>query len=179
MTEHRRTLKRYEGLGDIRYLTCSCYRRLPLFQNVKIKDAFAAYLGKSRDRLAFKLCAWVLMPEHFHLVLRPTPEHEMFQVLRGIKAGFARLMIACWRELDAPILKRITDSSGRVRFWQTGGGYDRNVYTEDELIEKIAYIHQNPVRRGLVERPGDWRWSSAGHYEQDDRYVGPRIDRLV
>ena len=66
-----------------------------------------------------------------------------------------------------------------VRFWQTGGGYDRNVFTEQQLLQKIAYIHQNPVRRRLVERPGDWQWSSVGHYEQEGSYEGPTIDGLV
>lgn len=65
MAEIRRTLKRYEGLGDIRYLTCSCYRRLALFNNDRIKDAFAAYLTSAKSRLGFRLYAWVLMPEHF------------------------------------------------------------------------------------------------------------------
>ncbi|MFK7790781.1 MAG: transposase [Phycisphaeraceae bacterium] len=179
MTERRRKLKRYEGLGDIRYITCSCYQQLPLFQNDKIKDAFVAYLGKSRDRLAFKLYAWVVMPEHFHILLKPASGQNMPQVLRGIKAGFAKMTIERWRELDAPILRRITDSSGRLRFWQTGGGYDRNLYSEHKLIEKITYIHQNPVRRGLVERSSDWRWSSVWYYEKVGSYVGPAIDRLA
>jgi putative transposase len=46
------------------------------------------------------------------------------------------------------------------RFWQRGGGYDRNIRTVKEMHEKIAYIHANPVRRGLVERVADWPWSS-------------------
>ena len=178
MTVHRRTLKRYEGLGDIRYLTCSCYRQLPLFKNDKIKNGFSAYLGKSRNRLAFKLYAWVLMPEHFHLLLRPAQGQDVSQVLRGIKAGFARTTLNRWRELDARILERITDSSGKTRFWQTGGGYDRNVYAENEVLEKIAYIHRNPVRRGLVDQPSEWRWSSARSYEKDSSYQGPILDRL-
>ena len=46
------------------------------------------------------------------------------------------------------------------RFWQRGGGYDRNIWTAEEIREKMGYIHANPVRRGLLERPGDWPWSS-------------------
>ena len=57
--------------------------------------------------------------------------------------------------------------SGRnaYRFWQPGRGYDRNIWTAEELHEKIDYIHANPVRRGLVERPGDWAWSSWRAWE--------------
>jgi len=49
----------------------------------------------------------------------------------------------------------------KLRFWQQGGGYDRNILSRKELWEKIDYIHANPVRRGLCEHPADWKWSSA------------------
>jgi putative transposase len=52
------------------------------------------------------------------------------------------------------------------QFWQKGGGYDRNI-TEPETLQKtIDYIHFNPVRRGLVERSIDWKWSSAGWFAE-------------
>ena len=56
-------------------------------------------------------------------------------------------------------------SKGRLRFWQAGGGYDRNIRDEEEMLEKARYIHANPVRRGLVDSPADWKWSSARWYE--------------
>ena len=39
-----------------------------------------------------------------------------------------------------------------------------NLFTERKAEEKLSYVHQNPVRAGLVARPEDWRWSSAGYY---------------
>mgnify|MGYP006876301261 CR=1 FL=1 len=50
-------------------------------------------------------------------------------------------------------------------FWQSGGGYDRNISESRTLMSMMDYVHQNPSRRGLVERAADWRWSSAGWYE--------------
>jgi putative transposase len=50
------------------------------------------------------------------------------------------------------------------RFWQRGGGYDRNLWSKDEIVEKLEYVHNNPVRRGLCKTPADWYWSSAAHY---------------
>lgn len=82
-------------------------------------------------------------------------------VLRTLKTGLAKRVIARWRELDATVLGKITDQRGIARFWLRGGGYDRNVFSAKEIEEKIAYIHANPVRRGLVERPEDWVWSSV------------------
>ena len=56
------------------------------------------------------------------------------------------------------------DGTTEYRFWQAGGGYDRNVVEQDTLRTMIDYIHSNPVRRGLVDRPEDWTWSSARWY---------------
>jgi putative transposase len=52
----------------------------------------------------------------------------------------------------------------RHRFWQPGGGYDRNITSIETLHAMIDYIHANPVRRGLVTRAEDWQWSSAGWF---------------
>ena len=51
------------------------------------------------------------------------------------------------------------------RFWQDGGGFDRNSIDLRVILAMIEYIHGNPVRRQLVERPEDWKWSSAGWHE--------------
>ena len=162
---HKR-LRRVESAGSARFVTFSTFRRLPLFQNDAIKDAFAGHLARARERHPFRLLAWVVMPEHVHLILLPA-DGRVSTPLAGLKRGFAREVIGRWRALNAPVLARITDSRSRHRFWQRGGGYDRNVRDEDELREKIAYIHHNPVERGLVERPADWAWSSARWYGGD------------
>ena len=52
----------------------------------------------------------------------------------------------------------------RRRFWQPGGGYDRNIDNLDTLSRMIEYLHLNPVRRGLAKRAVDWEYSSAGWY---------------
>ena len=174
-TPIRRTMKRWETPGQARYLTFSCYRRLPLFHSDKIKDAFAERLAKVVDELEFDLYAWVIMPEHVHLLLLADPQRLMVkQITHRLKSRFAQNVIARWRELDAPILARITTPKGAFRFWQDGGGYDRNIVTPRRIVQKIQYIHNNPVARNLVRRPTDWRWSSARWYE-GDRESGPRI----
>jgi putative transposase len=53
----------------------------------------------------------------------------------------------------------------RYRFWQRGGGYDRNIWSLGEVLEKVRYIHENPLRRGLVDRPEQWPWSSWRAWE--------------
>jgi hypothetical protein len=66
-----------------------------------------------------------------------------------------------WKSINAPILTRIADATGRPRFWQKGGGFDRNVRSEAEFAREVRYIHRNPVERGLVKTPPEWPWSSV------------------
>jgi len=166
-------MRRFEHENHARYLTFSCYRRLSLFENDRIKDAFVEQISRSRDRMGFNLLAWVIMPEHVHLLIWPRlPEYPVSAVTKSMKRTFAHRVIHRWRELDAAILKELGARDGQTRFWQRGGGYDRNILGGPELNEKIRYIHMNPVRRGLVERAEDWAWSSARWYD------GKRDDEL-
>ena len=147
-------------------MTHSCYGRLPLFANDAIRTTFADHLARVRRRGGFQLYAWVVMPEHIHLLLTPDlPDVTVTKVLRALKRPFAAMVLSRWRQLDAAILQRIGDNRGAPHFWQDGGGYDRNIFSVSELSEKVAYIHNNPVRRGLVRRAVDWPWSSVAWYE--------------
>ena len=164
-TEHRKKLKRYEIAEQPRFLTFSCFQRLPLFMNDTIKDRFLDNLSAIRNAHHFRLCAGVIMPEHVHLILIPQlPEFPVAPMLNKLKGDFARAVMKQWKILDAPILSRLRTENGKYHFWQSGGGYDRNVRDDEEFFEKIDYIHANPVKRGLVEQQTDWKWSSARWY---------------
>ena len=171
----RKRLHRYEIPHGIRFLTFSCRHRLQLFANDTIKDLFIQRLSLSHTRQHIALIAWVIMPEHIHLLVRPTKLGQTIEAyLSHLKSRFAKQVLTRWRELNAPILQRIQDSNGRSHFWQLGGGYDRNIVSSEEFVEKLNYIHQNPVKRGLVGQPEEWRWSSARFYMQH-AYTGPAI----
>jgi REP-associated tyrosine transposase len=162
----RKSLKRREVVGGIRFLTFSCQRRLPLLSNPDIAQVFAESLETARDRSGLELFAWVVMPEHVHLLVEPPVSNDGVQsplspILKGLKSSVARRVLARWAALDAPILSRIDDGKGHPRFWQKGGGFDRNVRDEREFSKTVQYIHRNPVERGLVERCEDWQWSSV------------------
>jgi putative transposase len=159
-----RNLHRFEASGGTRFLTFSCNHRWQLFKNDTIKDAFAQHLENLRQQKAFRLCAWVVMPEHVHLLLNPAPTSTGRRVVTQIKASFARRVIARWIELKAPILPKLIDGKGKYHFWLPGGGHDRNIFSADEYKEKFNYIHDNPVRRGLVAKQSEWPWSSARWY---------------
>lgn len=179
-------MKRIERLGDFRYLTFSTYQQLPLFRSDTIKDAFVGAIHEMRLRCETAIVAYVVMPEHVHMVVFPRrAEWPVSRSLHLLKRDFARNVTSRWRELKAPILGRTRDAEGRQRFWQPGGGYDRNVFSDGELSEKINYIHQNPVERGLVARAVEWKWSSASWYASGegaipmDRWGEVRLAREV
>ncbi len=162
---HRKRMRRFEDVRRWRYVTFSCHRRLQLLGNARIRDLFAASIARARQRCGFTLRAWVIMPEHVHMILSPQRrEWPLAKILLSIKQPVAQVVIARWRELNARILQSITLADGRARFWQAGGGFDRNIRDQAELDREIAYIHANPVKRGLVENPTDWAWSSARWY---------------
>jgi len=160
-----KTRKRYETLGELRFLTFSCYHHLPLFNNDAIKDECVRALDDARKRTNYRIIAWVIMPNHVHLLVAPSlPQCPVPSFLTYLKAPFAKKVLDRWRKLEAPILRRLTDRHGKLHFWQVGGGYDRNIDSEDEYDEKFDYIHLNARRAGLVDDPVDWRWSSLPWY---------------
>ncbi|HVZ94183.1 MAG TPA: hypothetical protein VG797_06705 [Phycisphaerales bacterium] len=101
------------------------------------------------------------MPEHVHLLCRPDERVTMKRVLWSIKMSITQRALGRWCRDSSPILNRLKDATGRPRFWQKGGGFDRNVRDLSEFCREVRYIHRNPVERGLVERPEDWKWSSV------------------
>ena len=108
------------------------------------------------------------MPDHAHLIICPRQaDHEMRKVLAAIKLPVAKRAINYLVSLNSPWLARITRQRGRRSerlFWQSGGGYDRNITSGKTLLQMIEYLHLNPVRRGLVTEAGHWKWSSAAAF---------------
>ncbi len=126
-------------------------------------------IDETRRKLDFAVWAYVFMPEHVHLIVWPRqPEYETSAIRRAIKEPVGRRAVA-YLEAEAPHwLAQITVKKGgreRRRFWQQGGGYDRNIVEPATLEHMIDYVHLNPVRRGLVEQAREWTWSSAAWFE--------------
>jgi len=170
----RRRMRRIEDAGTARFLTFKCYRGLPLFRNAKIADTFTVHLAHVAAKRDVSVLCWVIMPNHVHLIVFPNdPAVTMRAFTHSLKRPFSLSVLNRWRKLDAAILTKLRHGDEH-RFWQTGGGYDRNV-VGTELLEKIRYVHANPLRWKLVNRPCDWRWSSAGAYD-GLAGIGPEID---
>jgi len=144
-----RGLHRFHQSQLSHFLTFSCYHRQRYFGSPEVCDLFLRCLEDTRRHFALRIYGYVVMPEHVHLLLSE-PEHgSLADAMRYLKLGFSK-RVRSQRQTAAP-----------ASFWQKRY-YDRNVRDECEFTVKLRYLHRNPVKRGLVKEPGDWKWSSFG-----------------
>jgi putative transposase len=155
--------------GHAHELTFSCFKRYKFLAAERTCTWFAEAIAAARAEFAFSLWAYVFMPDHAHLVIHPEGAvYDVSLILKAIKEPVGRRSVAYLRENAPGWLAKISVRHGKRiehRFWEAGGGYDRNVTEAETLAAMIEYIHNNPVRKGLVARAADWKWSSAGWLE--------------
>jgi putative transposase len=154
-------LKRYYGSGDIHFITGSCYRRQPWLGTPLRRDLFLRIFEQTRKRYRFVVLGYVIMPEHFHVLLSEPQVGDPSKVMQVVKQRFAQRLLGQRR--------RRTRNQTQGSFWDTkpthvwqSRFYDFNVWSERKRIEKLRYMHRNPVKRALVSSPEEWRWSSFG-----------------
>jgi REP-associated tyrosine transposase len=139
--------KRYQHQRCLHFITFSCYRRMPLLDSAAARDAFERELERVRHWYGCYVLGYVVMPEHVHLLISEPERSDLSVVIQMLKQ----------------ITSRKLKSASAAHFWQVRY-YDFPVWSEKKRIEKLRYVHRNPVKRGLVARPEDWRWSSFLHY---------------
>ena len=140
-------LVRYQQCGCFHFLTFSCYRRLGLLTREGAYGVFEHELETVRRRYGFVVAGYVLMPEHVHLLVGEPHRSSLSVALQVLKQQTSRKL----------------KQRGEVQYWQRRY-YDFNVHNEEKRVEKLRYMHRNPVKRGLVEKPEQWQWSSFRHY---------------
>jgi putative transposase len=152
-------LERWQGGHNLHFLTFSCYHRQPLLDNAQRRDLFLRVLEQVRRRYHWVVLGYVVMPEHVHLLVSNPPDRKLSTAIQALKLGFARRVLAEQRRsLDTE-----RSTLGTRRIWQARY-YDFNISTARKRVEKLRYIHRNPVKRGLVTAPEFWRWSSFRDY---------------
>jgi putative transposase len=176
-------LRRYDEPGHTHFWTISCYRRLQFFHDDGMKQVAIDALRSLQGRHGVCLVGYVIMPEHVHVLVYP---HQ-----RGVETpiGIGRVLQTFKQHIGRQGKERLRCVwrcqcrlwSDPLNRWATGGfdkqtimhtrGYDRNIFTEKELKEKLDYCHKNPIARGLVKSPQDWPWSSYRFYEFGDASV--------
>jgi putative transposase len=140
-----RGLVRYQHTGNFHFITFSCFHRAPYLASPPARDLFENALERTRLRAKFVVAGYVVMPEHVHLLISEPLKGTVATVIRALKLSVSL------RRTQRP-------------FWQARY-YDFNLFMEKKHIEKLRYMHRNPVARGLVAKPEDWPWSSFRHYK--------------
>jgi len=162
-----RGLHRFYGADHLHFITCSSYRRLPLLRSARSRDRFLSVLEQTRKRYRFVVVGYVVMPEHIHLLVSEPEIGTPSTVMQVLKQRTARALLAKTKRCDPRQSNLFGEAPLRAPFWQTRF-YDFNVWTENKRVEKLRYMHGNPVKRGLADSPEDWRWSSYRFYDRGE-----------
>jgi putative transposase len=135
-------LHRYQSDRQDHFLTFSCHDRLPYLSYPAAYTSFLSALSTTLRTYRFDLYGYVLMPEHVHLLVTEPVERPLSTAIQALKVSVAK------RSTQRP-------------FWLPRY-YDRNIRNRSERTDVLEYIHDNPVKRGLVASPEEWPWSSYG-----------------
>ena len=151
-------LKRFQHSGQGHFVTFCCYHRRPLLSTDESRRAFESALERVRRSYGLCVYGYVIMPEHVHLLLSESQRGTLADALKSLKQGVSRRLIG-----NLPLKPKPGLSGAPEHFWQKRY-YDFNIRDYPQFVEKLRYIHRNPVKAGLCERPEDWEWSSFRHY---------------
>jgi putative transposase len=146
-------LKRFQQAESLHFITFSCFGRLPFLEHAQPKHIVEGILEQLRARHQARIYAYVLMPEHIHLLINEPPSILLAQFLKALKQMTSRKL-----------------KGDRAQFWQHRY-FDSNIHGEEACSEVIRYIHCNPVKRGLAASPEQYQWSSFNHYATGVRGV--------
>ena len=145
-----RNLRRYYGLGDLHFVTFSCYRRLPLLGSARRRNLFLRRLEKVRVRYEMVVVGYVAMPEHVHLLVSEPLQQNLSVAVKALKQGMARRVLGSSKPREQQQTELFPRENMPGRFWQARF-YDFNVWSAKKRIEKLRYIHRNPVTAGWCD----------------------------
>jgi putative transposase len=168
-------LKRYQEAGQLHYVTFTCYHHIQYLNSAFARDVFEQTLERVRRWYNLYIIGYLVMPEHVHLLLSEPERSSLAVALQLLKQISSRKL----HSMGGPRFRPLLAKGGKVGptlsllakrgeqmdqpFWQKRY-YDFNVFSDHKRIEKLLYMHRNPVKRGLVEKPEAWKWSSYCHY---------------
>lgn len=142
-------LKHYLEKGYIYYITSVTHLRKKIFLDEIAARFLLITIAYHKFVLDFKLLAYVIMPEHFHMIIQPSDERSLSKIMNFIKGNFSRKYNQIYGRTDPVWQKRY---------------YDEVMKSEKDIINKINYIHKNPVSKKLVADVSDYEFSSYNQY---------------
>jgi putative transposase len=146
--------KRHGSVPGTYFLTSSTWQRRAIFATAPPCEIFVESLLYYRDGGAYKLHEFVLMPDHFHVILTPGEDTALERSVQFIKGGSAR-------KIREALLFRFP-------VWQRGFS-DHRIRDAADYESHAHYVTQNPIKKHLVARSAEYRWSSAsGAFRMDE-----------
>ena len=146
-----RNVKRYFEEGIPYFVTTVTYERRPLFQNPKLCRILLITIEYHKTIFDYLVYGYCIMPDHLHIILKPTGEFTLSYIMKMIKGSFARK------------INRLKGKKGSL--WQAGY-YDEGIRSNRQLLIQINYMHQNPVVSGLVKSAREYPYSSFLQYHK-------------
>jgi len=179
------SLPKFDDNSYAHFVTTNTYENYPFFRDERLSQILLEELGFYSGKLGFALLGYVIMPAHVHLLLwwdrEEKPELGISNIMRRIKTMTSkRAKRYLFYGGGIEYVGRLADvgqpTPGPFRLWQPGF-YDFNIYSEEKLLEKLDYIHSNPVRAGLALSPRDYEWSSYKEYfeEEGQKQLGQHV----
>jgi putative transposase len=150
-------IRRYYVPNAIVFITQVVDRRIPIFQHARFVEQLRTTMRNVQQYHPFRMVGYSFMPEHFHLMIRPTGPSNFSQIMQSLKRNFT---------LD---YKKLIGITGAMKFWQKGF-WDHLIRDEIDFERHLDYIHYNPVRHQVVDRPEAWPHSSYLGWQQRAAY---------
>lgn len=154
----------YDAERHAQFVTFSCYHRRRVLDHPRTRDELVSLMSAKLADYAGICSGFVIMPDHVHAMVWFAEPRVLSRFMKS------------WKQTSSLLLKRVLRGVApryaatiptTEPFWQPKY-YPFNLYSDSKAREKLQYMHLNPVRAGLVERPADWKWSSARYYEHGE-----------
>ena len=165
-------------------ITSVAHDRLPVFRTDPLKNLICAALDEARHSGGFAIFAYVIMPDHLHIITDGARKpSDTLRFLNGISS---RRVIGYLKERNfTSSLAKLRDAPkerGHTYSLWDGHSHALPLISESFFMQRVNYIHQNPVRAGLVERAEDYRWSSIRYWlrrPREDEPLAPDLHKIV
>ena len=146
------------------FITSTIVHWLPVFATSGCCDVIVRSLSHCREQMALKIYAWVILDNHFHAILSGP---ELAQTIASLKKFTAREILAQlktegrdWLLNQLQYFRAAHKAGSDHQVWQEGV-HPQSIPTDEIMLQKLEYLHNNPVKRGFVASAEHWRYSSA------------------
>jgi putative transposase len=149
--------RRYYVPDAIIFITQVVEARKPVFENVTNLKLLRSTLHQVKELHPFAMLGYVFLPDHFHLLIKPTGQSNFSQIMHSLKPNFTKAY------------KKHEEITGSMKLWQKRF-WEHTIRDVSDFQHHLDYIHYNPVKHGLVSNPADWPHSSFFVWQQRGAY---------